>query len=99
MGETLSSVVYYCDLTLSLIPDTHTHTHFSRTALFGFYTLGLQMEMSCSPAGQPCVMNTLLQLARIILKCQYIKYKRPLIGFSHLKLITHESLHRNTRGV
>ncbi len=24
MGETLSSVVYYCDLTLSLIPDTHT---------------------------------------------------------------------------
>ncbi len=57
------------------------------------------MEMRCSPAGQPCVMNTLLQVARIILKCQYIKYKRTLIGFSHLKLIAQELLHRNTRGV
>lgn len=66
MGETRSS-----DLTLSLIPDTH----FSRTVLFGFYALGLQMKKRCSPAGLSCVMNTLLQLARIIFKCQYTKYK------------------------
>lgn len=25
IGEIISSVVYYCDLTLSLIADTHTH--------------------------------------------------------------------------
>lgn len=64
MGEIFSSVVYYCDLTLSLIPDTHTHTHTSvgrlKVVLFGFYAFGLQMEMRHSPAGLPCLMFSVI---------------------------------------
>lgn len=60
MGQIVSSVVYYCDLTLSVIADTHTSVGRLMVVLFGFYALGLQMEMRQSPAGLTCVMFSVI---------------------------------------